>query len=175
MKAEDDAEWLRNTYFEAALDAAEGVFWPREKTLDSDFGMPSDLTQECHLKRAIRLLGVNQESSMRGGFAQLLRIPGQTLNDAARIIGQQPSLADLGRAVCTVLEAIPFTLTRVFEHLALCGAAVGLWPPPHVWRPIAASAAARAIPRRENAGCGESSLRAGIVHVLFLSWLQQPP
>ena len=31
MKAEDDAEWLRNTYFEAALDAAEGVFWPREK------------------------------------------------------------------------------------------------------------------------------------------------
>ncbi len=73
---------------------------------------------------------------MREVFAQLLRIPGQTLNDAAGIIGQQPSLADLGRAVCTVLEAIPFTLTRVFEHLALCGAAVGLWPPPHVWRPL---------------------------------------
>jgi hypothetical protein len=34
-----------------------------------------------------------------------------------------------------VLEAIPLTLTRVFESLASCGAAVGLWPPLHVWCP----------------------------------------
>ena len=135
MKAEDDAEWLRNTYFEAALDAAEGVFWPREKTLDSDFGKPSDLTRECHLSRSIRLLGINREPSLREVFAPLLRIPGQILHDAARIIGQQSSLADPGRAVCTVLEAIPSTLTGVFESLAICGAAVGLWPPLHVWRP----------------------------------------
>ena len=132
---EDNAERFRTTYFEAALDAAQRVFWPREKTLDSDFGKPSDLTQECHLSRSIRLLGINQEPSLREVFAQLLRIPGQILHDAARIIGQQPSLADLGRAACTVLEAIPSTLTGVFESLAICGAAVGLWPPPHVWRP----------------------------------------
>ena len=132
---EDNAERFRNTYFDAALEAAQRVFWPREKTIDSDFATPSDLTQECHLSRAIRLLGINQEPSLREVFAQLLYIPGQILHDAARIIGQQPHLADLGRAVCTVLAAIPSTLTRVFESLAIGGATVGLWPPLHVWCP----------------------------------------
>jgi hypothetical protein len=83
---------------------------------------------------------------MREVFAQLLRLPGQTLNDAARIIGQAPNRANLGRAVCTVLEAIPLTLTRIFEHLAICGAAVGLWPPPHVWRPALRRLLRRAFP-----------------------------
>jgi hypothetical protein len=142
----DNAEWFRSTYFEAALDAAQRVFWPREKTSDSDFATPSDLTQECHLSRSIRLLGINQEPSMREVFAQLLRLPGQTLNDAARIIGQAPNRANPGRAVCTVLEAIPLTLTRIFEHLAICGAAVGLWPPPHVWRPALRRLLRRAFP-----------------------------
>jgi hypothetical protein len=134
-EVKDNAEWFRNTYFEAALDAAEGVFWPREKISDADFATPSDLTQECYLSRAIRLLGMNQEPPQREIFAQLLRLPGQILNDGARIIGQAPNRADLGRAVCTVLEAIPSTLSCVFESLAICGAAVGLWPPLHVWRP----------------------------------------
>jgi hypothetical protein len=132
---EDNAEWFRNTYFDAALDAAAGVFWSREKIIDADFATPSDLTQECHLSRAIRLLGIDQEPSLREVFAHLLRLPGQTLHDAAQIIEQPPSLADLGRAVCTVLEAIPCRLTQVFEYLATCGAAVGLWPPLHVWHP----------------------------------------
>jgi hypothetical protein len=131
----DNAEWLRNTYFDAALDAAQGVFWSRKKTIASDFATPSDLTQECHLSRAIRLLGIDREPSLREVFAQLLCLPGQTLHEAAQIMGQAPNRADLGRAVCTVLEAIPFALGRVFEHLAICGAAVGLWPPLHVWRP----------------------------------------
>ena len=142
----DNAEWFRNTYFEAALDAADGVFWPREKISDSDFAIPSDLTQECHLSRAIRLLGIDQEPSRREIFAQLYDIPGQTLKDAARIMGQRSHLADLGRAVCTVLEAIPSTLTRVFEQLAICGAAVGLWPPLHVWHPALRRLLPRAFP-----------------------------
>jgi hypothetical protein len=142
----DNAEWFRNTYFEAALDAADGVFWPREKISDADFATPSDLTQECHLSRAIRLLGIDQEPSRREIFAQLYDIPGQTLKDAARIMGQRSHLADLGRAVCTVLEAIPSTLTRVFEQLAICGAAVGLWPPLHVWHPALRRLLPRAFP-----------------------------
>jgi hypothetical protein len=145
---EDNAEWFRNTYFDAALDVAAGVLWPREKAIDADFATPSDLTQECHLSRAIRLLGIDQEPALREVFAQLLRLPGQTLHDAAQIIGQPSNLADLGRAVCTVLEAIPLTLTGVFEHLAICGSAVGLWPPLHVWRP----ALRRLLPRPFPAG-----------------------
>jgi hypothetical protein len=149
---EDHAERFRNTYFEAALGAAEDVFWSREKTIDSDFALPSDLTQECHLSRAIRLLGMNQEPSQREIFAQLLRLPGQILNDAARIIGQVPSLGDLGRAVCTVLEAIPSTLSCVFESLAICGAAIGLWPPLHVWRPGLRRLLRRAFPTGRTPG-----------------------
>ncbi len=143
---QDNAERFRNTYFEAALDAAEGVFWPREKAIDSDFGTPSDLTQECHLSRSIRLLGIDQEPSLREIFAQLFSLPGQLLHDAARVIGQQPHLADLGRVVRTLLEAIPSTLSCVFESLAICGAAVGLWPPLHVWRPALHRLLPRAFP-----------------------------
>ncbi|MCP4290176.1 MAG: hypothetical protein GY792_38190 [Gammaproteobacteria bacterium] len=134
-EADDNAEWYRNTYFEAALDAADGIFWEREKTPDSDFAKPSALTQECHLQRAIRLLGITQACSGRDIFAHLLCIPGQTMNDAAGMIAQQSDLAALGQAVCTVLGAIPLTFNRVFERLASCGAAVGLWPPLHVWCP----------------------------------------
>jgi hypothetical protein len=147
-EVKDNAEWFRNTYSEAALDAAEGVFWPREKISDADFATPSDLTQECHLSRAIRLLGMNQEPSLREIFAQLLRLPAQTLHDGARIIGQAPNRADLGRAVCTVLEAIPSTLSCVFESLAICGAAVGLWPLLHVWRPALRRLLPRPFPSR---------------------------
>lgn len=134
-EVQDNLEWFRNTYFDAALEAAEGVFWPREKVLDAEWGTPSDLTQRCHLCRAIRLLGMDQEPSRRELFAQLFCLPGQILHEAAAIIGQRPPLADLGRVVRTVLAAIPSTLTGVFESLAICGAAVGLWPPLQVWRP----------------------------------------
>jgi len=134
-EGEDNLAGFRNTYFDAALEAAEGVYWPREKVLDAEFGSPSDLTQHCHLWRAIRLLGMDQEPSRREVFAQLFSLPGQILHEAAGIIGQRPPLAELGRGVRKVLEAIPSTLTGVFESLAICGAAVGLWPPLHVWRP----------------------------------------
>jgi hypothetical protein len=157
VTVDDDAAWLRNnTYFEAALDAAQRIVWPREKTRDADFGIPSDLTQACHLSRAIRLLGINQTPSRREIFASLFDIPGQVLHDAARLIDQPPNLADLGRSVCTVLEAIPSTFTGVFESLAICGAAVGLWPPLHVWRP----ALHRLLPRAFPAG----RMPAAVIH-----------
>ena len=153
-EVEDTAKRFRNTYFDAALEAAEGVFWPREKTLDSDFGTPSDLTQQCHLSRSIRLLGMDQEPSRREIFAQLFSIPGQILHEAAAILEQPSHRADLGRAVRTVLEAIPSTLTGVFESLAICGATVGLWPPLHVWRPALHRLLPRVFPagRRQAAG-----------------------
>ena len=145
---EDNPAWFYNTYFDAALEAAAGVFWPREKVLDADFATPSDLTQHCHLARAIRLLGVDQEPSRRELFAELFHLPGQLLHEAAGILGQRPHLADLGRGVRTLLEAIPSTLTAVFESLAIGGAGVGLWPPLHVWRP----ALHRLVPRAFPAG-----------------------
>ena len=147
-EGEGNAEWFCNTYFEAALQAAAGVFWPREKVLDADFATPSDLTQHCHLCRAIRLLGMDQEPCGRAIFAELYSLPGQILHEAAGMLGQRPHLADLGRGVRRVLEAIPSTLTCVFESLAICGAGVGLWPPLHVWRP----ALHRLLPRVFPAG-----------------------
>jgi hypothetical protein len=158
-KVEDDvennAERFRNTYFDAALEAAAGIFWPREKVLDAEFGTPSDLTQHCHLSRAIRLLGIDQEPFRRELFAELFSLPGQILHEAAVLIGQRPHLADLGRVVRTVLEAIPSTLTGVFESLVIGGAAVGLWPPLHVWRP----ALHRLVPRVFPAGGSPAAVR----------------
>ena len=147
-EVEDNPAWLRNTYFDAALEAAAGVFWPREKVLDTEFATPSDLTQQCHLSRAIRLLGIDQEPARRELFAELFHLPGQLLHEAAGIIAQQPPLADLGRVVRRVLEAIPSTLTGVFESLAIGGAGVGLWPPLHVWRPALHRLLPRVFPAR---------------------------
>ena len=61
---------------------------------------------------------------------------------------QQPPFFCDAATARRVLEAIPSTLTGVFESLAIGGAGVGLWPPLHVWRP----ALHRLVPRVFPAG-----------------------
>ncbi len=130
------ASRFQDTYFEAALVAAEGIVWAKEKELDEDFRNPNFITQQCHLERALRLLGLNGDCAWREAFAQTLCIPGQKLHEAAQAVIKWPSdLIALGRAVRDVLTDIPVVLGGLFERLAACGAAVGLWPPLHVWQP----------------------------------------
>ena len=136
LTCEESASRFQDTYFEAALVAAQGIVWAREKELEEDFRNPSFATQRCHLGRALRLLGIKGTPAWREAFAQTLCIPGQRLHEAAQALTKQPSnLSVLGRAVRDVLSKIPRLLGGLFERLAACGAAVGLWPPLHVWQP----------------------------------------
>ena len=136
LTCEESASRFQDTYFEAALAAAEGIVWAREKEVEEDFRNPSFVTQQCRLDRALRLLGLKEDPAWREAFAQTLSIPGQRLHEAAQALTQWPSdLSASGRAVRDVLSEIPRFLGDLFERLAACGAAVGLWPPLHVWRP----------------------------------------
>ncbi len=135
LTSEGSSQRFRDTYFEAALDAAEDIVWPKEKESHEDFKKASFITQRCHLDRALRLLGLKGDPAWREAFAQTLFIPGQSLHEAAQAILRSTDVRALGRAVRGVLTAIPVTLGDLFERLAACGAAVGLWPPLHVWGP----------------------------------------
>ncbi len=136
LSCEDGALRFQDTYFEAALVAAEGIVWPREKEFAEDFHKPSFITQQCRVDRALRLLGLKGDPGWREAFAQTLCIPGQRLHEAAQALIKWPSdLSAPGRAVRDVLSEIPRLLGDLFERLGACGAAVGLWPVLHVWRP----------------------------------------
>ncbi|MCP4935865.1 MAG: hypothetical protein GY927_17065 [bacterium] len=136
LTSEGGALRFQDTYFKAALAAAEGIIWAREKEFDEDFRNPSFITQQCHLDRVLRLLGLKRDPIWREAFAQTLSIPGQRLHEAAQALTQWPSdLSASGRAVRDVLDGIPGFLGDLFERFAACGAAVGLWPPLHVWQP----------------------------------------
>jgi hypothetical protein len=149
VTCEEGASRFQDTYFEAALVAAEGIVWAREKEVEEDFRNPSFITQQCRLDRALRLLGLKGDRAWREAFAQTLSIPGQRLHEAAQTLTKWPSnLSALGRAVRDVLSEIPRFLGDLFERLAACGAAVGLWPPLHVWRPYLRQLQCRAFSHR---------------------------
>ena len=135
LSSEKDASPFRNTYFEAALDLAENIIWVNEKEWDTGYDKPSFITQLCHLQRSVELLGLNQNPSQQEVFAETLGVPGQQLHEATLTIERQLSITSLGRSVYNVLSAISPMMKSVFERLAACGAAVGLWPPIHVWHP----------------------------------------
>ncbi len=133
LTSEASSQRFRGTYFDAALDAAEDVVWAREKEFEEDFRKPSFISQQCHLERALRLLGIKGTLTWRETVAQTLSIPGQSLYEAAQSAGSS-DVGVLGRAVREVLDAIPTTVGKLFERIAACGAAEGLWPPLHVWQ-----------------------------------------
>ena len=135
LTTEEGALCFQGTYFDAALDAAMDVVWPKEKVFEEDFHYPSFLTQQCHLERALKLLGLKEESAGREAFAQTLFLPGQILHAASQAIVGSSALNTIGRVVSDVLAELPVVLGDLFERLTACGAAVGLWPELHVWRP----------------------------------------
>ncbi|MCP4041917.1 MAG: hypothetical protein GY731_08160, partial [Gammaproteobacteria bacterium] len=99
LTSEGGALRFQDTYFKAALAAAEGIVWAREKEFDEDFRNPSFITQQCHLDRVLRLLGLKRDPIWREAFAQTLSIPGQRLHEAAQALTQWPSdLSASGRA-----------------------------------------------------------------------------
>ncbi len=124
------AERFRSTYFEAALDAAQGKAWPQHSyagSLQERFP-----TQRRQLRRAARLVGVWPELApkKREGIAELLAVPGQLLHEGTQGLNRGRGYQRLGQSVCEVLQALP-GWSSLFERLCECGFWVGEWPAPY--------------------------------------------
>lgn len=128
--SDDDTPLFAGTLFHAALDASAGVAWPRESEENSL--IPRFSTQKRHLCRAAVLLGLDPaaEPSHREETAEILQVPGQTLNNSAdKILQPNIGYQAFGKAICAVLAQTPYVAT-IFERLAEVGAGAGLWSAP---------------------------------------------
>jgi hypothetical protein len=132
--ATSGAPLFTGTYFDAALDAAAGRFWPRESTSDSLSARYG--TQKRHLSRALLLLGIQPglHARLREEAAQILAVPGQLLHDSAALIQAHPNYHNQGKAICHVLDVLKPSAS-LFERLADAGAGVCLWPALQLWDP----------------------------------------
>jgi len=128
------AQLFTGTYFDAALDAAAGHFWPSESTSGSLSARYC--TQKRHLSRALLLLGIQPglHGRLREEAAQILAVAGQLLHDSAALIQAHPSYHHQGKAICHVLNALEPSAS-LFERLADVGAGVCLWPALQLWDP----------------------------------------
>jgi hypothetical protein len=128
------AQLFRGTYFDAALDASVGHFWPCESTTGSLSARYC--TQKRHLSRALLLLGIQPglHWRLREETAQILAVSGQLLHDSVTRIQAHPSYQNQGQAICHVLNALEPS-TSLFERLAEVGAGVCLWPALELWDP----------------------------------------
>lgn len=128
-RSDDDISLFAGTLFEAATDAATSTPWPSESEENSL--VPRFPTQVRHLQRAVTLLGIapDIEQYLREEIAQLLRIPGQLLNDITSQINLPTcGYQCRGMAICNVLQHIP--AETMLERLAEAGACVDFWPAP---------------------------------------------
>lgn len=122
-----------NTYFDAALDAAEGRAWPREPQAggnDRWWGV-----QGRHLDRSTLWLGVDPTSTSRHTetIATALSVETLVLKDLKQDLLRHPGYRARGRAVRSVLEALIKIPVGVADRLDAAGFAAGLWGPPFRW------------------------------------------
>jgi hypothetical protein len=132
----EDTHRFAGTYFDAALQAAAGEAWPQDFQDDHPSTIPRFGTQLTRLARACLLTGVapGLSEEHRAACAQVLAVPGQLLQETTQRIRDNPGYPSQGRAVCEVLAHLAMAPT-LFERLASCGTAAGLWPPLHQWQP----------------------------------------
>ncbi len=125
---------FEDTIFDAALDAANRVFWPYESL--EGYDVSRRITQKRHLDRAALILGVHPEldERVREELAQILSVPGQNLHDCAKNILENCDDHSRGKAICTILSLIEASAC-MFSRLAEAGAVVCLWPWPERWDP----------------------------------------
>jgi hypothetical protein len=117
------------TLFGAAIDAAAGDWWRRHWSKDD---IRRRRSQGRYLQRAGHLLGIHSDidSRIRERIATRLRVPTMTLRSAARSWTQR--WQDQGRAVLTILAALPINGSLPDRVLA-AGMVAGLWPRPQRW------------------------------------------
>ena len=127
---------FRGTYFDAALDAAQGHIGRREDSAGS-----SELwwsTQGRRLDRGLSLLGLSADLAVdeRHAVAELLAVDTLMLTEQARQHEAQPGYRQRGQAICAVLAALR-PEAWLCDRLAECGHRRGLWGAPWRWDPRA--------------------------------------
>lgn len=128
------AERFVGTYFEAAIDAAKGRFWPAESLLGNCEARYQ--TQTRHINRTLSLLGLDPQldDKQREAIGYLLDIPGQSLHDRIKSLTGRNSYRLKGLAICDILDQIT-PGASILERIAEVGAIVDLWPTPFSWYP----------------------------------------
>jgi hypothetical protein len=125
---------FRGTYFEAALDAAQGRIGRREDSAGSSALWWS--TQGRRLGRGLVLLGLSADLAMdeRHTVAELLAVDTLVLAEQARQLEAQPGYRQRGRSICAVLSVLR-SETWLCDRLAECGHRRGLWGEHWRWDP----------------------------------------
>lgn len=121
-----------NTFFDAALDAADGRAWPRadEGSHDRSWGV-----QGRHLDRSTHWLGVAPECapSRTESIAVALAVDTLLLNDQKKEISRHPGYRSRGGAVRSVLAALMKRPVGAADRLAAAGFTAGIFGPPFRW------------------------------------------
>lgn len=120
------------TLFAAALEAAQGQWWPADSPAEDE---RRHRTQGCRLAWAERVLGLDRavEAAVREQIATRLRVPTLTLLSQGRCPSR--SWRTRGRAVHAVLRALPSDAS-LLDRLLAAGALRQLWPTPQRWDPL---------------------------------------
>jgi len=115
---------FEGTWFEAAIDAAEGRAWPRGSPAASELRWE---TQRRTLVRQAAWLGVASDlaDDRRAAVAAALDVPLLSLRDASRAIEKPRVYRSRGRAICAVLRRLGAG-ARLFDRLAGAAHAAGL-------------------------------------------------
>jgi hypothetical protein len=126
------------TLFGAAVDAARGRLWPADwqrRRPDARSKLWYS-TQVRRIRMVVRLLGLAPElgAELRAAVADVLAVETIVLHEQSLALRGDPGLVATGRAVATVLAALPPTGCLV-DRLAEAGHVVGLWGEPWRWEP----------------------------------------
>lgn len=125
-----EAAW-RGTPFEAALDAAQGVAWPR-----TGAGSRRDgrwwRTQGRWLALEATVLGIAVLAAGRVAIAAGLEVPALALQDAALAYQEARGYRMRGAAILSVLSVLPPSL-QIAGRLLGSGALSGRWGTPLAW------------------------------------------
>ena len=120
-----------HTYFDAALDAAAGIQWPKSS---SEGSMQARFITQCrHMERCSLIFGLRKKMERRGKVAEQLGIGGFLLEEARHRLLVDGGFGVEGQAICQVLNVLEET-EPIFQRLATCGHYDDIWPQIQRWR-----------------------------------------
>jgi hypothetical protein len=123
---------FRDTFFQSALDAAQGIPWSRESLSEAPDQWFS--TQWRHLRLSADLLGVapDMDDSQRAVIASVLETDMLRLREGAQEIRDRRGYVTRGRVVRRVLLSLRGGVRRALR-LLFCGHVIGQWGRPAFW------------------------------------------